>query len=335
MICVIDVIEGPAKGQRIWLKGNQSVEVGRLSSVDFSIPADNHLSRRHLRLDAHDKVFCIHDEGSANGTYLNNERITECKLNSGDLIRAGMSKFTVSILPDGENPHASDGVTFQSAPSLADPNKTIRSPKIESPVGGRTISFSPAHDLEKTARIAPSAIPELLAQDRNRFISKWWLPHFKPVEVLPVYEQTQTIGERGSDFITLAKSFTTSCEMMAIVNRSQLSLAAESLFAQLESTGVVQPLMHPLYMVQCQAETPFWRLIEECLGQDAMICIGVRKSTGMPPISQFANSLGFPSLFGIHVTAPGSTLASNLLKYITCAIFEWNLDGKLGLIIDS
>ena len=45
MMCVIDIIEGPAQGKQIWLKETPCLEVGRISVADFSIPVDSHLSR--------------------------------------------------------------------------------------------------------------------------------------------------------------------------------------------------------------------------------------------------------------------------------------------------
>ena len=333
MICVIDVIEGPAKGMRIWLKENQIVEVGRLASVDFAIPADSHLSRKHLGLDSQGAGFRLHDVGSANGTYLNNQRVTDCQLNAGDTIRAGMSKFAVSFLEDGENPHASDGITFQTMPSLPESAKSQRSSDL--PVGGRTISFSPGHDLERTARIAPSAIPELLAQDRNKFVAKWWFPFFRPIDHLPVYEQIQPISQRDPDYIALAQSFTSQFGLYAIVNRSQLTLAGEAIMEDLCSRGAAEPLMPPLYSVSSATGHAFWRLVEESLGQDAVICIGTRKTARVPVLTPFANSLGFPSLLGIHLRSPGSQLAARMLDQVACVIFEWNRDGKLGIVTSA
>ncbi len=318
---------------RIWLKENQIVEVGRLASVDFAIPADSHLSRKHLRLDSQGTGFRLHDVGSANGTYLNNQRVTDCELNAGDTIRAGMSKFTVSIIEDGENPHASDGITFQTIPSVPEPEKSLRTNDV--PLGGRTISFSPGHDLERTARISPSAIPELLAQDRNKFVAKWWLPFFQPIDNLPVYEQIQPISQREADFIALARSFTSQYGLYAIVNRSQLTMAGEAIMEDLCSRGAADPLIHPLYSISSETGHVFWRLVEESLWQDAVICIGTRKTARVPVLTPFANSLGFPSLMGIHLRSSGNQLAARMLDQVACVIFEWNREGKLGIVFNG
>ena len=88
MICVLEVIEGPAKGKRIWIKENQCIEIGRVSTADFAIPADLHMSRRHLLFESNLDGFRVRDIGSANGTFLNNARILVENLTTGDIVRA-------------------------------------------------------------------------------------------------------------------------------------------------------------------------------------------------------------------------------------------------------
>ena len=162
MICVLDVIEGPAKGKRIWLKENECLEVGRVSSTDFSIPMDSHLSRRHLLLDSTQNGFRVRDVGSANGTYLNNERVTVRELCDGDRIRAGMSTFLVTFRKSGENPHERDGISFnnsmksypESFPTLS-PNQVVEdvADHQSNAAKTRTLDFCDRVDLELTVKI--------------------------------------------------------------------------------------------------------------------------------------------------------------------------------------
>ena len=115
MICVLDVTAGPARGKRFWIRSDQRVEIGRLSSADFAIPADAHMSRRHLILEGTHSIFRVRDVGSVNGTFVNNAKINAVELCAGDQIRAGETTFEVSMLSDQENPHAKDGMSFQSS----------------------------------------------------------------------------------------------------------------------------------------------------------------------------------------------------------------------------
>ncbi|MCC6511266.1 MAG: FHA domain-containing protein [Pirellulaceae bacterium] len=112
MICVFDVIEGPARGKRFWLRANQRIAVGRISTADFSVPADSHMSRHHLIFEANCEVIRVRDAGSANGTFVNDARINSLELCAGDKIRAGATIIEISVLADHEDPHAKDGVSI-------------------------------------------------------------------------------------------------------------------------------------------------------------------------------------------------------------------------------
>ncbi len=116
MICVFDVIEGPARGKRFWLRENQRIAVGRISTADFSVPADPHMSRHHLIFEANLQVVRVRDVGSANGTFVNNSRINNLELCPGDRVRAGSTTFEISVLADNDDPHAKDG-TLQALPT--------------------------------------------------------------------------------------------------------------------------------------------------------------------------------------------------------------------------
>ncbi len=115
MICVFDVIEGPARGKRFWLRQGQRIEIGRISTADFSIPADHHMSRHHLIVEATVGAFRVRDVGSANGTFVNDSKVSALELCSGDKIRAGASTFAVSLISDDTSPHAADGLFLDTS----------------------------------------------------------------------------------------------------------------------------------------------------------------------------------------------------------------------------
>ena len=118
MICVFDVIEGPARGKRFWMRQDQRMEIGRISTADISIPADHHMSRHHMIVEATVESFRVRDVGSANGTFVNNAKISALDLCSGDKIRAGTSTFKVSLISDDTSPHAADGLSLDSSVAL-------------------------------------------------------------------------------------------------------------------------------------------------------------------------------------------------------------------------
>jgi len=73
--------------------------VGRKEDCGIRIPLPI-VSRRHAELLLEDEAVVLRDLGAANGTYLNNRRVTEEELESGDQIMIGPVVFTVQI--DGE-----------------------------------------------------------------------------------------------------------------------------------------------------------------------------------------------------------------------------------------
>ena len=84
---------GPEKGQVIPIMDR--VEIGRALECDISIlePA---LSRKHAELELVGDDLVLRDLGSANGTYVNGEKIDEVKLKDGDRMQFDKVHFIVS-----------------------------------------------------------------------------------------------------------------------------------------------------------------------------------------------------------------------------------------------
>lgn len=81
--------QDPVSGQscELTLTEGAVVRIGRLSSNDICI-VEQHVSREHAVITYKDGVFLIRDAGSANGTYVNDHKITEpYVLVAGDKIR--------------------------------------------------------------------------------------------------------------------------------------------------------------------------------------------------------------------------------------------------------
>ena len=81
------IVAGPAMGERFPLK-SQHLIIGRNPEVEVSI-SDKQISRKHADITVDDAGVLIQDMGSRNGVYCNNQRITEQRLEDGDLIRVG------------------------------------------------------------------------------------------------------------------------------------------------------------------------------------------------------------------------------------------------------
>jgi len=88
------VIKGADEGKQFELPGT-NMSVGRDSTNPIRLH-DTEVSRRHAEFRAVDGGFMVHDLGSANGTYVNNQRVTEAVLQAGDHIIVGQSTLVFS-----------------------------------------------------------------------------------------------------------------------------------------------------------------------------------------------------------------------------------------------
>ncbi len=81
------VITGKEEGRVIDLRAG-SIVLGRSSECDVTL-LDIQVSRRHLEVTTRNGVVSIRDLGSGNGTFLNEDQVTETELNDGDEIALG------------------------------------------------------------------------------------------------------------------------------------------------------------------------------------------------------------------------------------------------------
>lgn len=81
------VLKGPEVGERFYLEQSE-VTIGRDPKSDIFLN-DVTVSRRHARLRVDGDTVTIVDVGSLNGTYVNDEVVTEARLNGGDTVQIG------------------------------------------------------------------------------------------------------------------------------------------------------------------------------------------------------------------------------------------------------
>src|SRR5262245_16661583 len=77
------------------------VLVGRDPSCEVVID-DKSVSRRHAAIERRGSVFVVVDQGSANGSFVNGEQISEAALYDGQELRLGMVPFRVQIESEAE-----------------------------------------------------------------------------------------------------------------------------------------------------------------------------------------------------------------------------------------
>lgn len=84
-------ISGPYAGHTFVIDRN--VSIGRESTRDIALSLDNSVSRDHAHIAIEDGAYVLYDDGSTNGTHVNNARITQHQLVQGDIVQIGSTKF--------------------------------------------------------------------------------------------------------------------------------------------------------------------------------------------------------------------------------------------------
>ncbi len=93
---ILRIKNGPHKGLEVDLKGENLV-IGRDENPDGLQILDQGISRRHAEVFRIGEMFFIRDLGSRNGTFVNEEKITEELLRAGDEVKIGS---TVCLFED-------------------------------------------------------------------------------------------------------------------------------------------------------------------------------------------------------------------------------------------
>ena len=123
------------------------ISIGRDPSNDLVL-SDSMVSRRHAILEQRDDVFVLRDNGSANGTLVNGDKVdSEHTLRDGDLVAIGSARLLFQLdTPRGlgaaaTDPPAEDGETSAKAASdvrnaeadKGSPSGKLRCPSCDAP----------------------------------------------------------------------------------------------------------------------------------------------------------------------------------------------------------
>lgn len=165
---VLVVISGRPLGKSFFLT-KESMILGRDLNADISI-GETSISRKHTEFIVNAQGIICKDLGSTNGTFVNDQKITEQSLNDGDLIRAGNT-----IL------------------------KFLREGKIENIHYGKMYDLATTDDM--TGALNKKAIIELIreefvrAQNKNLMLSllMFDIDHFK--------QTNDTFGHLAGDYV--------------------------------------------------------------------------------------------------------------------------------------
>ena len=116
----LEVVVGNGVSGHIYPILDRGLTMGRAEDRDVVVP-DPASSRHHCHITKEDSEYVLHDNGSANGVFVNAVRVRECTLSDGDLLRIGntelrfVNPYTVEEDPYTEPPHT-DGPSEPAVP---------------------------------------------------------------------------------------------------------------------------------------------------------------------------------------------------------------------------
>jgi FHA domain/Domain of unknown function (DUF4864) len=133
----------PPIGTPIVISQDVSV-VGREPGCEIYVN-DGSVSRRHARIERRGAAYFVVDEGSANGTFLDSQRVADALLRPGQEVRFGAVPFRVEIA--GAPGFETDGTIMGGTPMAAPPPRPAAPPP------------PPAYPPPPPAAVAPPAYP--------------------------------------------------------------------------------------------------------------------------------------------------------------------------------
>lgn len=89
----LTTLEGPGIGQSLLLPADQPLTVGMANDNDLILTDDPSVSRHHARVVMENGRHILYDNGSANGSYVNGNRVSGWMLKAGDAVQFGGSLF--------------------------------------------------------------------------------------------------------------------------------------------------------------------------------------------------------------------------------------------------
>lgn len=101
---VLEIVDGPAAGRVFTFRSHDTFSLGRSDTSSLRMDDDLVVSRNHLQIEIDPPRCCVRDLNSANGTFVNGERVSERPLKNGDTISGGKTLIRVVIQETGDDP---------------------------------------------------------------------------------------------------------------------------------------------------------------------------------------------------------------------------------------
>lgn len=329
MICVFDVIEGPARGKRFWLRENQRLCVGRISTADFAVPSDQHMSRHHFIVEATRCAFRLRDAGSSNGTFVNNSKVATMELCTGDRIRAGVTTLEVSLIAEQQSAPV-QAANHAAQPDLPnDPFIPIRS------LDDSSLNLGAQRNLMKSTRRFDEAgrtAEPLPAANRVTTARATWAGQFMESGIEHMYYQRVPFDSRDHELSEILRSLSTNHHIILVVNDSQLGRLQQKMLADWCDEGVALRISKTLLAVTSDHTEDFWNFIRSSTRQDGLIAFASRHPTAGDWLTEFISLLSYPSMLDGILRAPTSSWREELMEHCDLVFFEQDRSGRLGLL---
>ena len=98
MKVTLDVVEGPHQGRTFAFAEHDTFIVGRARYAHFHLPQkDQYFSRAHFLLEVNPPLCRLMDMASTNGTFVNDEKVSQADLKHNDLIQGGDTVIRVRL----------------------------------------------------------------------------------------------------------------------------------------------------------------------------------------------------------------------------------------------
>ena len=97
------IVKGPSGVEKAYPMRAVTVTIGRSDQCDIAVK-DSSMSGRHAEISKINGEIKVRDLGSANGIYLNGERIEEGELFDGDVLRLGQTSVRIDVVGGRKRP---------------------------------------------------------------------------------------------------------------------------------------------------------------------------------------------------------------------------------------
>lgn len=158
MRLILEIISGPAKRKKIWLRQGQTATVGRSHWAEFPLPADSDLADVHFRIAAGVKKCAIECLDKNHPTYVNDREIVSVRLLHGDTIRVGQTTFVTCV----EASARSIGDPMQCVPSTDVSNAAAQLRIHATTESGRNILVDAPESVANKTEMAESCTYDLV-----------------------------------------------------------------------------------------------------------------------------------------------------------------------------